>query len=329
MLSRSKPGQSSKSRICAVLLIVAAFGWIATGCMSSGRSLPQAKRILFLGDSITHAGQYVDFVEAALITAHPGRAFEIINCGLPSETVSGLSEPGHAGGQFPRPDLHERLDCVLSKVKPDLVLICYGMNDGIYMPLSQPRFAAFRNGMTKLHDKAVASGASVIHLTPAMFDVEPIRARTDLSGESGKTFADYDVVLTRYAQWLLEQRKQNGWVVLDVHGAMKAAVAAGRVANPKFTFAGDGVHPNDAGHKVMAQPILDLWKVRVKAGETNGVAGDILKLVRTKQRLLRDAWLRETGHQRPGLPKGLPLAEAQEKAAEADRKARALASERR
>lgn len=313
------------SRLIATFACAAILG----GCATSLNTLPSAKRILFLGDSITYSGQYIEFIEAALIEAHPERVYEIINCGLPSETVSGLSEPGHAGGQFPRPDLHERLDRVLSKVKPDLVLICYGMNDGIYMPLSEARFAAFRNGMTKLHDKAVASGAGVIHLTPALFDVEPIRARTDLSGESGKTFTDYDVVLTRYAQWLLDQRTQNGWVVLDVHGAMKSAVAAGRVADPKFTFAGDGVHPNDAGHKVMAQPILDLWKVRVKAGETNGVAGDVLKLVRTKQRLLRDAWLRETGHQRPGLPKGLPLAEAQEKAADADRKARALASERR
>ena len=107
---------------------------------------------------------------------------------------------------------------------------------------------------------------------------------------------------------------------------MKAALAAARISNPKFTFAGDGVHPNDAGHKVMAQPILDLWKVRVKAGGTNGVAGEVLKLVRIKQRLLRDAWLRETGHQRPGLAKGLPLAEAQEKAADVDRQARSLMS---
>ncbi len=309
-----------------VLLAVAVCCLAVMGCLSPGRALPQAKRILFLGDSITHSGQYVEFIEAALITTHPKRVFEIINCGLPSETVSGLSEPGHAGGQFPRPDLHERLDRVLTKVKPDLVVICYGMNDGIYMPLSEERFAAFRHGMNRLHDKAVAAGARVIHLTPALFDVEPIRARTDRSGEPGKTFTDYDAVLEGYGQWLLAQGQASGWTVLDVHGAMKSAVVAGRVADPKFTFAGDGVHPNDAGHKVMAQPILDLWKVRAKAGETNGVAGEVLKLVRTKQRLLRDAWLRETGHQRPGLPKGLPLAEAQEKAADVDRQARSLMS---
>src|SRR2546426_9734607 len=85
----------------------------------AGDFLPGIKRILFLGDSITYAGQYVDRFEMLLFTQYPERQFEVINCGLPSETVSGLSEPGHAGGKFPRPDLHERLGRVLTKVKPD------------------------------------------------------------------------------------------------------------------------------------------------------------------------------------------------------------------
>src|SRR2546425_2764856 len=44
-----------------------------------------------------------------------GRQIEFLNLGLPSETVSGLSEEGHAGGQFPRPDLLERLARVLAR----------------------------------------------------------------------------------------------------------------------------------------------------------------------------------------------------------------------
>ena len=83
--------------------------------------LPGVKRILFLGDSITYSGEYVDTFEAFLLTQFPDRQFVVINCGLPSETVSGLSEAGHAGGKFPRPDLHERLERVLAKAKPDQI----------------------------------------------------------------------------------------------------------------------------------------------------------------------------------------------------------------
>src|SRR5258708_23755619 len=89
---------------------------------------PGVKRVLFLGDSITYGGHYVCDVEAYFVTRYPERKIEFINEGLPSETVSGLSEPGHAGGQFPRPDLHERLARVLAGTKADLVFACYGMN---------------------------------------------------------------------------------------------------------------------------------------------------------------------------------------------------------
>ena len=105
-------------------------------------NLPGVRRILFLGDSITYAGGYIDYVDLALLTHLPGRRVELLDLGIPSETTSGLSEPGHP---FPRPDVHERLDRTLKTLaaegwKPDLVVACYGMNDGVYMPLSDDRF---------------------------------------------------------------------------------------------------------------------------------------------------------------------------------------------
>ena len=73
-------------------------------------------------------------IETWFVTRYPERQIEFINAGLPTETVSGLSEEGHAGGSFPRPDLHERLERVLPATRPDVVIACYGMNDGIYLP---------------------------------------------------------------------------------------------------------------------------------------------------------------------------------------------------
>src|SRR3954471_5593111 len=135
--------------------------------------LPKVTRIVVLGDSITYGGDYVDQFELFLRANFPERRFEVLDLGLPSETVSGLSEEGHAGGKFPRPDLHERLDRVLAKVKPDLVFACYGMNDGIYLPLADDRFDAFKKGMVKLHEKVEGAGAKIVHLTPAVFDPVP------------------------------------------------------------------------------------------------------------------------------------------------------------
>ena len=76
------------------------------------RALCDGQRILFLGDSNTFNGAYVQYLDAYLFTRFPDRKFELINLGLPSETVSGLSEPDHP---YPRPNVHERLDRGLRK----------------------------------------------------------------------------------------------------------------------------------------------------------------------------------------------------------------------
>jgi lysophospholipase L1-like esterase len=276
---------------------------------------PKGKRVLFLGDSITHAGGYVAVLETAMRLQDPTVKLEFLNVGLPSETVSGLSEPGHAGGAFPRPDLHERLGRVLEQVKPELVIACYGMNDGIYYPLGDDRFQSFKNGMERLHAAVEKSGAKSIHLTPAFFDALPIKDRLLPAGrdEYRQPYEGYDEVLTAYAKWLLSKQSE-GWVVLDVHEAMKSTVLKQRESNPTFTFAGDGVHPNFEGQLVIAEPLAGYWKVDLGLIQANPHGKQLLDLVSKKQNLQKLAWLTATKHVRPGIPAGLPLDEAAKEA---------------
>ena len=296
-------------------------------CICAARAdefLPGKKRILFLGDSITYAGQYVDEFESFLFTKFPDRKFEVINCGLPSETVSGLSEAGHAGGKFPRPDVHERLDRVLATVKPDLVFACYGMNCGIYLPFDEARFAAYRAGIEKLRAKVKAAGADIIHLTPPVFDPVPIAKRVkpaDLA-KDGDMFDGYNGVLDRYSAWLVEQGKSQGWRVVDTHTAMAEAISSARKSNAAFTFAGDGVHPNEDGHRALTVALL---KALGQDYDPASVPAELRKRVRQRGRILVDAYLNAAGHKRPGMAKGLPLEAATAKAAELDVEIRAAA----
>jgi hypothetical protein len=67
--------------------------------------LPENVRtVLFLGDSITHAGWYVNDIETYFVTRRlaPGVAFIERGC-LQRQTVSGLSEEGHAKRAIPPP----------------------------------------------------------------------------------------------------------------------------------------------------------------------------------------------------------------------------------
>ncbi|MBS1577199.1 MAG: SGNH/GDSL hydrolase family protein [Bacteroidetes bacterium] len=275
------------------------------------------KTVLFLGNSITWAGTYVNDIETYYRVQYPGREIEFINVGLPSETVSGLSEPGHANGEFPRPDLHERLARVLQQTKPDLVFACYGMNDGIYMPFDSTRFKKFKEGTLWLHDEVTKTGAEIIHLTPPDYD--------ELRGKC----KGYSVVLDLYSDWLLSLRQSMQWQVIDIHYAMKKYLLAHRQADAKFgmdafALAEDGIHPGETGHWIMAREVLiylGFKGLEKTAGIQQGIQQNadplkLIKLITERQTLLRDAWLTATGYIRPGLPAGLPLAEAQAKARE-------------
>jgi lysophospholipase L1-like esterase len=294
----------------------------------------QARRVVFLGDSITYSGEYVESIETYVRTRFPESRAQFINLGLPSETVSGLSEPGHASGAFPRPDLHERLQRVLESAKPDLIVACYGMNDGIYHPLSEDRFQKFQDGIRRLRERAAAAGAKVVHVTPPTFDPVPLKGRTLPAGRSEyrSPFEGYNEVLDRYADWLLAQRAQ-GWEVVDAHGPMNRFLAERRRSDPNFLLARDGVHANAQGQWLIAREILGYLGASVEIGSSDSPdalvnscphAAEVLKLVQQRQRLLKDAWLTHVGHVRPGMNKGKPLPEAEHDAEELDSKIRAL-----
>lgn len=301
---------------CKFYRVIPVFFLLMASSVYAQKIGPKVKRIVFLGNSITWQANYVNDVIAYLTVRYPDRHFEFINVGLPSETVSGLSEPGHANGAFPRPDLHERLQRVLDQSKPDLVFACYGMNDGIYMPFDTGRFQKFKDGINWLHNEVAKSGAQIIHITPPGFD--------ELKGG----YPGYAAVLDEYAKWLLAQRSAQHWDVIDVHFPMKKYLEAHRRVDAQFNLDGfalttDGVHPGELGHWIMARQILLYLGcnevVNAPTAERSLVANKngtkILKEVTERQNMLRDAWLTSTGYKRPGLPVGMQLDSALRKSA--------------
>ncbi len=309
---------SRLSRGTLTLTVLVASSSALAADPSPREALAASKRIVFLGDSITAAGLYVAHVDAWLLATRKDKAPHVIDCGLPSETVSGLSEEGHAGGKFPRPDLAERLDRVLDLAKPDLVVACYGINCGIYEPFSEERFAKYQDGMKRLKARVEKTGATLILVTPPFYDDQ----------RSPRAFS-YNAVLDRYSDWLVGQRKE-GWLVIDLHGPMTRFVAEKRKSDPKFTLQPDGVHPNDDGHWFIAQQLIAGFgdeaaaKAASPAEMARSVGLDVaaLPLVRQRVNLLRDAYVGAAGHKRPGVAKGLPVEEAESKAAELTKKIR-------
>ncbi len=265
---------------------------------SARKALQGVEKVVFLGDSITQAGDYIVDTQCWLFAHGIGNQF--INLGLGSETATDLTSQENMSHvqlyQFPRPAISERLIRVLTLTKPDLLFVCYGMNDAGALPCDEAGLKRFTDSVTRLRQMALNSGVRrVIVATPPVHDAK---------GDSAKSYQDTN--LSRYTAWLLSKRKE-GWAVVDFHTPMRQALDAGRAADPAFCLAADGVHPDRGGHWIMAKQLLqEAFGVE---GLTLSSAEDLIPargsefraLVRQLTDLRFNHWMSKIGHNRPGV----------------------------
>ncbi|MGC6431178.1 MAG: SGNH/GDSL hydrolase family protein [Jejuia sp.] len=254
------------------------------------------KKVLILGNSITQNGKYVDFLEYYLRKNYPKETLDIISIGLSSETVSGDSEKEHS---FPRPCVHSRLDKALKLTKPDLVLACYGMNDGIYSNLDPNRFNNYKNGIQTLREKVQATGADFILMSPTPFDARQKKCSLDSTLYSYKQpYVGYNDVLRTYSKWLIRQKEVK---VIDLHTALENELTLLKTQYLDSTFITDGVHPNTIGHFYMAKKILaDIYpniSIGSPVSELEKLKNDSLFILSSKRRKIRSkGWLDYVGY---------------------------------
>ena len=258
--------------------------WALAASGTVGRAeLPFAdgERVLFVGDSITQDGRYVALTEAYLWAAYPDRNIDVVNAGLSSETVSGITEPVHP---YPRPNVHDRLAQALELTKPDWVVVCYGMNDGIYHPLSESIAEAYRDGLAKLIADVAAVDAKLILLTPPSFDADAPAVRKRL-GEVTESepygyrnpFPQYDETLEQLGG-IVKEFASHAAVerVIDLHAVTDGYLSRIKAKLPDYAY-GDGVHPPADGHFAIAVGLLaglggDIDKVSATLSHLTGLA---------------------------------------------------------
>ncbi|WP_066631352.1 SGNH/GDSL hydrolase family protein [Labilibacter marinus] len=286
------------------LLPLILFAFILASCTSTKKEVGPLhhKKVMILGNSITQNGQYVGFIEYYLRKNYPHEKLDIISIGLSSETVNGASEDDHP---FPRPCIHSRIDSALAKIKPDVVMACYGMNDGLFSNWDEGRFDAYKKGIQELKMKVENSGASLILSTPTIFDSEIVKYKTSKDGERHSykaPYYKYNEVLGKFADWLLSQKSEQV-PVIDLHHYLNPILAKTKALREDSTFIPDGVHPDKAGHFLMAKKILmDLYP-EVEVGEPyptiHQLKKDSLYLYVSERRKLRSkGWMEYVGYTR-------------------------------
>ena len=261
------------------------------------------QRIVFLGDSITEAGGYVTDVECWLISQ--GHRVEVLDIGLSSETATELTpaenSPHKNAYGFPRPFVGDRLDRALALTRPDLLFVCYGMNDASALPEGPEGLDRYAKAINRLREAALHAGAKrVVFCTAPVHDpIHPIAPEQN----------PHERNLVAYRDWLLSERA-DGWDVVDIHGPMRRDLNAARKTTPAFRFQPDGVHPDRKGHWVMAREILAQFLGANLEGITSSPqffkknGASIRELVDRRREILSSSLMTQIGHQRPNVPGG-------------------------
>ncbi len=243
--------------LCALWLAAAPTGLprCAAAPAPAGFALHDGDTVVFYGDSITEQQMYGRDIETFVDTRLPHLHVKFINSGWSGDKVTG-------GGGGPI-DLRLTRDVV--NYKPTVVTIFLGMNDGGYKPYDQATFQTYAAGLTHIVDTLTQAlpHARLTLLTPSYFDYaakqRPALPATPGGYNYGNPAPDYNQTLVRYGDFVKTLGAQRHLTVVDLNAPMAAATLAGRRTDPKFALSGDGVHPNEVGHLIMAAAVLTAW----------------------------------------------------------------------
>lgn len=200
------------------------------------------KRILFVGDSITDEGRsrednakrgwgYPTFVAAELGFEHP-EEYEFINRGIAGNRIT---------------DLLARIKCDMINLQPDVMSILIGVNDvwhefgsqnGVRSDLFEHLYnLLIRELKTALPDlRIMIMEPFALKASATEANWEAFRTETELRAAAAKRVA-----------------AQNGLEFIPLQEPLDKAA---QLATADFWLR-DGVHPTDAGHRLLAKAWID------------------------------------------------------------------------
>ncbi len=220
--------------VACLSMMVLALGPVRGTCADS--ELKKGDRVVFLGDSITQAGNapggYVTLAREAVATKYKDSGIEVLGAGISGNRV---------------PDLEKRLEHDVIEKKPTVVVIYIGIND-VWHSLQghgTPK-EEFEQGLRRIIKRVNEVGARVVLCTPSV-----IGEKHDGSNQLDGMLEEYSQVSRKVAQetksGLLDLRKQFIAYLKEKNGQNAA----------KDILTGDGVHLNAAGNQFVADRMLE------------------------------------------------------------------------
>ncbi len=203
--------------------------------------------VAICGDSITAQKLYSLYIEEYLILCQPEANLQAMQFGWGGEKA---------------PSFLDRMENDVLIFHPNVVTLCYGMNDGAYAAVTPNTLDTYRAALGKIVTGLKKGGVrNVIIGTPGAVDTDSF---TKLDP------AVYNQTLEQLGRVAKDIAEKEGVGFADIHSAMIEAMSKAKAKyGNKYNVAGnDGIHPNCNGHLIMAYTFL-------KALGCNGNIGTI------------------------------------------------------
>lgn len=204
--------------------------------------------VVFVGDSITHGGGFESYLQLFQSLRQPGCGTRIMNFGISGDDARGANT---------------RLKEDIVSSGPDCAFVMFGMNDVGRHLYSDPEAkdeqevnrrkdsldsysVALRQLVTRLEE----DGIETVLMTPTPYDQYGKQPEKNLLGCNEPGLSDCAEIVRTLA---CERRIE----CIDLHAPLTRMLKN----CPESTFCRDRVHPNSAGHLIVAAQILESLKV--------------------------------------------------------------------
>ena len=174
---------------------------------------PNEDRVVFMGNSI------FDFWAPNFATTFPGKPY--VGRGISGQTT---------------PQMLVRFRQDVIALKPKVVVILAGTND-IAGNTGPSTLEMIENNLASMAEVAKANGIRVVIASVLPAYVYPWRPSVEHPAQT----------IVALNAWMKDYASRNGFVYLDYHSAM-----ADERMGMKSDLSADGVHPSEAGYRVMA-----------------------------------------------------------------------------
>ncbi|UII19545.1 SGNH/GDSL hydrolase family protein [Fulvivirga ligni] len=241
-------------RIGFTVIILLGFSWSLLA--QTVKPFKEGEKVAFVGNSITEAGFYEEYIWLYYMTHFPDRRIEVINVGI--------------GGDVSR-QIDARIESDAFALNPTVVVVTFGMNDSGYHEYNGDNPQQFADDKVKESNKYFQE---IIKKLKAKPNVEKIIMSTSPYDETMKNEQNYfpgkSKTIERIVAFQKEEAAKYNWPFVDLYYPMQAINTEGQKTNPEFTITGpDRIHPGNGGHLVMAYLFLKAQGLEAPVAEVS------------------------------------------------------------